>query len=593
MDNRQFDDLARLLATGMSRRRVLQVLLGGAGAGLLALIGLDWGKNSYATAGPSAAPTSAYHVFVPLVQKACSVASTCANKVFCSADQVCRCIKSAEGPILCGKVPDCNILHCKTSADCASLGPGYFCDTPNSGCCSDGELQRCIAPCIPPGCPPERTCGSNCCPEGQVCVGTTCCPTAQACGTTCCPTGNNCVNGKCVVTCASDPVTSASLDTALAALAGGANQVALSPNGCLQYKRAFYNGTLNYEEIKVTGGAYVSWWNHYSDESYGYQDADLDGFAERKIVITRGATVNDDKIVITHYMPAAQNTISSRTTVTRTDDIIHVQEEHADANGVLQVVDQYDQNVWVSTVGPASSPAHDDGPANRPSAVCSQADCDPAEIRRKFQAAVDHGLLCLNMKGANDLYTDLTEALLRGTITFKCLSIPDTPSGAVLASTHAAWPTDAIPKPEMDINQDAFCDLGANDQLAVLFHESIHLIFLAYHNPWKEKLSPDRRRDVDRFYACQRLCFYPPSQNTQCTCATCLGTTKCDQRCATSLGFQTCSDDFGAWCPCPTRIRWYPSCTECLTNCPSGLGCFFIHFCLPDNDRRCAPTTCP
>ena len=37
--------------------------------------------------------------------------------------------------------------ECKTSADCAHLGAGYFCDTPDSGCCSDHQLQRCIAPC--------------------------------------------------------------------------------------------------------------------------------------------------------------------------------------------------------------------------------------------------------------------------------------------------------------------------------------------------------------------------------------------------------------------------------------------------------------
>ncbi|CAA9556530.1 MAG: hypothetical protein AVDCRST_MAG73-3305, partial [uncultured Thermomicrobiales bacterium] len=38
-------------------------------------------------------------------------------------------------------------------------------------------------------CPPERRCGSTCCPFGEQCVGTgrsrTCCPAAQACGKTC------------------------------------------------------------------------------------------------------------------------------------------------------------------------------------------------------------------------------------------------------------------------------------------------------------------------------------------------------------------------------------------------------------------------
>ncbi len=183
MDPNVFDNLARLFASSVSRRQMLRVLLGGAGAFLLALIGLDLREHS-ANAGPSA-QSGTFKVLMPVIYNACMVASTCAAKVWCSADQqTCRCIKSAEGPILCGNVPDCNIQHCKTSADCANLGPGYFCDTPNSGCCPDAELQRCIAPCTPPDCPPERVCDSTCCPEGQVCAGKICCPTARACGTT-------------------------------------------------------------------------------------------------------------------------------------------------------------------------------------------------------------------------------------------------------------------------------------------------------------------------------------------------------------------------------------------------------------------------
>ncbi len=40
MDGSRFDALTRTLATGTSRRKVLQGLLGGAGAGALSLIGL-------------------------------------------------------------------------------------------------------------------------------------------------------------------------------------------------------------------------------------------------------------------------------------------------------------------------------------------------------------------------------------------------------------------------------------------------------------------------------------------------------------------------------------------------------------------------
>jgi cysteine-rich repeat protein len=77
---------------------------------------------------------------------ACAEASTCENKQYCGSLN-CRCIRSAEGAIGCGSVPSCDVPKCGTSADCAPLGDGYFCDTPHSGCCADGELARCISPC--------------------------------------------------------------------------------------------------------------------------------------------------------------------------------------------------------------------------------------------------------------------------------------------------------------------------------------------------------------------------------------------------------------------------------------------------------------
>lgn len=80
----------------------------------------------------------------------CVEASTCEAKRFCgSGREECRCIRSAEGDIRCGAIPSCAVPKCSTSEDCTLFGPGYFCDTPNSGCCSDGHLTRCIAPCQP------------------------------------------------------------------------------------------------------------------------------------------------------------------------------------------------------------------------------------------------------------------------------------------------------------------------------------------------------------------------------------------------------------------------------------------------------------
>jgi hypothetical protein len=154
MSVERFDQIARLLAQGASRRQILKGFAAGLGASLFTAIGLPIGANDspIAQAAPRGDGT-----FLPFIKgegalSICSVASTCADKVFCGAESDnCRCIQSAEGEILCGTVPSCSAQRCTSSADCANLGEGYFCDSVGSGCCGDDE-QRCIAPCtdLPP-----------------------------------------------------------------------------------------------------------------------------------------------------------------------------------------------------------------------------------------------------------------------------------------------------------------------------------------------------------------------------------------------------------------------------------------------------------
>jgi hypothetical protein len=82
----------------------------------------------------------------PLQADECQVASSCGDRKYCDAQNTSICIRSAEGVNRCGLPPSsCSVKLCSVSADCASLGANYFCDTPNSGCCSDGELPRCVA----------------------------------------------------------------------------------------------------------------------------------------------------------------------------------------------------------------------------------------------------------------------------------------------------------------------------------------------------------------------------------------------------------------------------------------------------------------
>jgi hypothetical protein len=81
-------------------------------------------------------------------QDECSAPSSCGDRQYCDDAKTSICIRSAEGVNRCGKIPSsCHVQLCQQSADCATLGSDYFCDTPNSGCCSDPpqELPRCVA----------------------------------------------------------------------------------------------------------------------------------------------------------------------------------------------------------------------------------------------------------------------------------------------------------------------------------------------------------------------------------------------------------------------------------------------------------------
>jgi hypothetical protein len=139
MSTHTFDRITQALGSATSRREAIRLLAGAT----LALFGVACGRD----------------VTAPGVEEEveeCGTASGCGDRQFCSDDQKCICIRSAEGKLRCGRLPpSCGgARQCTTSADCADLGAGYFCDSPKSGCCSE-TLQYCIAPCAAP--PSEET----------------------------------------------------------------------------------------------------------------------------------------------------------------------------------------------------------------------------------------------------------------------------------------------------------------------------------------------------------------------------------------------------------------------------------------------------
>jgi hypothetical protein len=213
-----FDALTLALGRTASRREAIRVLAGAAGTGVLTFMGFGCKSEPHAPEKP---------------KDECPTPSKCSGRQYCNAAQTCICIKSAEGYNRCGKVPTtCHVQLCQKSSDCASLGQGFFCDTPNSGCCTDppAELPRCIAPC------------------GDV-------------------------DKNPLTVCDGDPITPASIAAAAAALTGGATDVNLSSGGCFHYRRTVANGLTVFEEVTADGKRVLRW-DHSATSSTGVRDSD-------------------------------------------------------------------------------------------------------------------------------------------------------------------------------------------------------------------------------------------------------------------------------------------------------------------------------
>lgn len=100
----------------------------------------------------------------------------------------------------------------------------------------------------------------------------------------------------------------------------------------------------------------------------------------------------------------------------------------------------------------------------------------------------------------------------------------------------------------IDIGYEQWAEMAASNPSGadgVLFHEMMHGL-LGYHpdavvnsNIYDEgdRTAQLMRRYTDRVNACEAYCFAPPGASvTQCTCAACLETKVCDERCAGLAG---------------------------------------------------------
>lgn len=149
------DDISRVIASPISRRRAFKMVSGAVGGAVLASLG--WGRAAHAMGmdGPANPPCDKHGVL-------------CGGKCY------------PPGYSCCGRVVCDGFHHCCADHCC---GVRQYCC--GSRCCDYGST----------------CCGNNtCCPFGVDCCHGKCCstPGSKCCGNTCCPPGNFCCDGTCV-----------------------------------------------------------------------------------------------------------------------------------------------------------------------------------------------------------------------------------------------------------------------------------------------------------------------------------------------------------------------------------------------------------
>jgi hypothetical protein len=161
MDDRQFDDLVRGMATSISRRQAIKMALMAAGAGVLARTGLAGAGvaladnsdcahfcNGIFPAGPARGECKSDGAHgVGYCPSVCNAPGNCsAGFVNCAGNSNtnCYCFTTTEGVGACGCNSFCSqVSACNTTADCPG---GSVCITSN-GCTGCGGGGVCVAFC--------------------------------------------------------------------------------------------------------------------------------------------------------------------------------------------------------------------------------------------------------------------------------------------------------------------------------------------------------------------------------------------------------------------------------------------------------------
>ena len=439
--------------------------------------------------------------------QACTEASSCGLRHTCSDTGDCRCIRSAEGEIRCGRAPSCDVPKCTTSADCAPLGDGYFCDTPNSGCCSDGQLTRCLSPC-------------DAVPDPDNVLLTVSADTQHVI-----LEADKARRGQ-----PADSDGDGTPDLFTTDLGGGALLVSTDANGdghpeYLEQRDALGNDTIVIDadsdgrpeqQIAFTVGP--------PPVRVTTQDTDLDGTVDRR----ETATYDPDAGTVHVIVEVDPENDGSFVTISDTTDPIARDAGKAakcDGSQGFPIAPSFGSSLHFGTAGDISVPYNSDGSGGR----CTKARAQ--RIVKAVDCALDHGFKCL--ENTNDaLSKRLFSTMTRETLYFGC--------GNSCAGTDATTiPWLAIPgfrDGKINFNPNDLDAMSDDELCGVTLHEMLHWAGEGLNDP------ADHDKGFDRTYSCGRYCGYCNSRgpdpaasgqiaSPNADCARCAGTEAEKSRC--------------------------------------------------------------
>jgi hypothetical protein len=325
----------------------------------------------------------------------------------------------------------------------------------------------------------------------------------------------NCVSACGQVPCGpkvSDPCENDKVDVdvmaaAMESLANGANEVFLSPQGCIRFTRSSNSVTGIVTEVVSHGGLPVVVWNRSETSSIGQVDADLDGCPEWRAVITENPDT-DERTSIFLDIDTATGNLTGRQIEVAAGDSVRISIERADASNALQLVQQFSTPRFIETcLGHTAITA--DEKLILPDA------CDTTYLKQELRRALAVGIRCL--RDFEHERASETEGWVASDIGFVC-GAPRNPNAIAEAEYGGN---------QITVDWSKYTKYNADSRQEILFHEYLHTkSFQIASDHGKRPHPPEDICDRDQTYACPVLCFRKQDQVSQCTCQACLEPTR-------------------------------------------------------------------